>query len=106
MNILKHHVYYIYILTNPGKTMLYTGFTNSLTRRLEEHESNKGEPKTFAGRHYCHQLIYFEMFDNVNEAIAREKQIKRWSRKKKENLIDTTNPNWHSLNINFINVEE
>lgn len=103
---MKDHTYYVYILTNPGKTTLYIGITNSLTRRLQEHKNNRGDVKTFAGRNYCYQLIYFEIYQYVNEAIAREKQIKKWSRKKKEILINRGNPNWDFLNANFINVEE
>jgi len=95
------HIYFIYILTNPGKTTLYVGVTNNLTRRIKEHTENKGKFKTFAGRHYCNQLIYYEQFKYINNAIAREKQIKRWSRKKKENLIATMNPKWSILNAQF-----
>ncbi len=51
-------VYYVYILTNPGKTILYIGVTNNLQRRLDEHRANKGKPTTFAGKYYCHKLIY------------------------------------------------
>lgn len=103
---MKDHTYYVYILTNPGKTTLYIGITNSLARRLQEHKKNREDVKTFAGRNYCYQLIYFEIYQYVNEAIAREKQIKKWSRKKKEILINRGNPNWNFLNTNFINVEE
>ena len=99
---MRRHNYFIYILTNPGKTTLYVGVTNNLTRRLGEHIANKGQFKTFAGRYFCNQLIYFEQFKYINDAIAREKQIKRWSRKKKENLIATTNPKWLSLNAQFL----
>ncbi len=102
----RDYTFYVYILTNPTKTTLYVGFTNSLTRRLGQHRNNKGQFKTFAGRYHCYNLIYYEIFQYVNEAIAREKQIKRWSRAKKEALINTKNPNWHSLNLNFIGVEE
>lgn len=77
---------------------MYTGVINDLKRRLFEHQDNKGKTNTFAGRYYCYKLLYFEHFSDINHAIEREKQIKRWSRKKKENLINTTNPNWNSLN--------
>jgi len=102
----KDHTYYVYILTNPSKTVLYIGVTNSLTTRLIQHFENRGKKKTFAGRYSCYQLIYYEVYQYINEAIAREKQLKRWSRKKKETLINKENPNWNFLNANFINVEE
>ena len=92
--------YYVYILTNPGKTVLYIGVTNNLRRRLDEHRQNKGK-STFAGKYYCHKLIYYEEFRNINHAIEREKELKGWTRIKKENLIATMNPKWHALNMNF-----
>jgi putative endonuclease len=102
----RDYTFYVYILTNPSKSTLYIGFTNSLVRRLSEHKENRGKPKTFAGRNYCYLLIYYEVYQYVNNAIAREKQLKKWSRAKKEALIATMNPQWNSLNINFINVED
>ena len=90
--------YFIYITTNPAKTVLYTGVTNDLKRRLFEHHENKGDSRTFAGRFYCYNLIYFERFTDIDHAIEREKQIKNWTRKKKEYLINLTNPEWCSLN--------
>jgi len=97
----RKYIFYVYILTNPAKTTLYVGFTNNLERRLGEHLSNKGKWKTFAGRYFCHKLVYYEVHKYVNNAIAREKQIKRWRREKKEALINASNPNWHALNGNF-----
>ena len=102
----RDYTFYVYILTNPQKTMLYIGFTNSLVRRLPQHRDNRGKKETFAGRNFCYILIYYEVFQYVNDAIAREKQLKKWSRSKKEELIATKNPNWLSLNINFIDVED
>ena len=93
-----HHNYFIYITTNPAKTVLYVGVTNDLKRRMFEHLENKGVNKTFAGKFYCYNLLYYEHFTNIEHAIEREKQIKKWSRKKKEYLINLTNPEWHSLN--------
>lgn len=97
----REYIFYVYILTNPRKTSLYVGFTNNLARRLGEHFGNRGQFKTFAGRVYCYNLIYYETFKYVNNAIAREKEIKRWSRRKKEDLINSTNPNWLTLNKQF-----
>ncbi len=90
--------YYIYIITNPSRTVLYTGITNHLQRRLQEHLANKGNPSTFAGKYFCHLLLYYEKFSSPEEAIKREKQIKSWSRKKKEVLIRSVNPEWKPLN--------
>jgi putative endonuclease len=81
--------------------VLYIGITNDLERRLSEHFENKGNPKTFAGKYGCHYLIYFERFPNARFAIEREKELKKWSRVKKENLIRTMNPNWRFLNEEF-----
>ena len=90
--------YYVYITTNPTRTTLYIGITNALSRRLYGHYENRGKPKTFAGRYYCHNLIYYETFSYVKDALFREKQIKKWNRKKKEELIATMNPSWQFLN--------
>lgn len=92
------HQYYIYIVTNPEKGVLYTGITNNLVRRLAEHRFNKGKDETFAGRYYCYNLIYYELFQYVKDAIAREKEIKGWRRQKKLDLIKTMNPQWTFLN--------
>jgi putative endonuclease len=90
--------FYVYIITNPVKTVLYVGVTNDLTRRLYEHTENKGNKNTFAGKYYCFNLVYFEHFTHINYAIAREKEIKKWRREKKELLIATVNPEWRFLN--------
>jgi putative endonuclease len=90
--------FHIYIVTNPGRKVLYTGVTNNLAQRLIEHYSNRGQIQTFAGKFYCYNLIYYENFQYINEAIRREKEIKGWSRKKKIELIKTMNPDWTFLN--------
>ena len=94
----KQYQFYVYIVTNRQRTVLYTGVTNNLAQRLIEHYSNRGQHKTFAGKFYCYNLIYYESFKYVNDAIAREKEIKGWSRKKKLDLIKTMNPDWTFLN--------
>jgi putative endonuclease len=94
----KHH-YYTYITTNPQRTVLYVGVTNSLSRRLTEHYLNRGHPGTFAGKFYCYNLIYYEEFQYINNAIAREKELKGWKREKKLALIKTSNPDWTFLNV-------
>jgi putative endonuclease len=90
--------YIVYILTNKLKTVLYTGVTNSLKDRIIEHYKNSGNPKTFAGKYYAHFLLYYESFDHIIDAIRREKEIKGWSRKKKMQLINTSNPELMFLN--------
>ena len=89
---MKIYPYFIYITTNPGRTVLYVGVTNDLTTRMQQHFENRGNPETFAGKYYCYNLLYWESFQRIQEAIAREKEIKGWSREKKEELIATTNP--------------
>jgi putative endonuclease len=90
--------YFVYITTNPDKTVLYVGMTNNLLRRMTEHEKNKGNPETFAGEYYCYNLIWYERHVKPAHAINREKQIKRWGREKKEFLIREFNPTWEILN--------
>ena len=94
--------YYVYIMTNKQKNMLYVGVTNSLGRRIYEHE--KGLIKGFTKKYNCHYLIYFEQFTNINLAIKREKEIKGWRRKKKDALIATTNPQLKFLNDKVISL--
>jgi putative endonuclease len=89
--------FYIYITTNPNKTTLYTGVTNDLEIRIDQHYQNRGNKTTFAGRYFCYKLIYWERFPDINDAIAREKEIKGWGRAKKKDLIKTLNPNWNTL---------
>ena len=84
--------------TNPQRAAIYVGMSNTLTQRLIEHYLNRGNPKTFAGRFYCYNLVYFEYDQFVDNAIAREKEIKGWSRKKKKQLIAERNPKWTFLN--------
>lgn len=90
--------YYVYIITNLSKSTLYIGVTNNLSLRVDQHANNKGEKDSFAGRYYCHYLIYYESFADVKQAIAREKEIKKWRREKKVHLIGSTNPTWQFLN--------
>jgi len=94
--------FYVYIVTNPEKSVLYAGVTNDLSRRLYEHKENKGKPNTFAGKYYCYNLVYYEHFSHIEYAIAREKEIKKWRREKKDLLIESENPNWNFLNDDVI----
>ena len=91
--------YVVYILTNKNKTTLYIGVTNNLQRRLSEHYfDSQNFKKSFAGKYNCYNLVYYETFLDVKNAIIREKEIKKWNRKKKENLINSLNPEWRFLN--------
>jgi putative endonuclease len=85
-------LYYVYILTNHTKNVLYIGVTNDLKRRLREHEGNRGESKTFAGRYYAYKLVYYEIFNSIRDAIAREKELKKMTRAEKFELIKSKNP--------------
>lgn len=93
---MRFHNYYVYILTNKNKTVLYVGVTNDLKRRLYEHEN--GTLPAFTKRYNCHFIIYYEHFQFIEHAIDREKEIKKWRREKKERLIASRNPDWEFLN--------
>ena len=90
---------YVYITTNPGKSVLYTGITNDLNRRMIEHFQSRGDRKKFVGKYYCYNLIYYEYFTEIRQAIQREKEIKNMTNKKKRDLINTINPNWKFISI-------
>ncbi|WP_340199352.1 GIY-YIG nuclease family protein [Ascidiimonas sp. W6] len=90
---------FVYIVTNKNKTVLYTGVTNNLSRRLEEHyKYSEHGSKSFTGRYNCYYLLYYEAFEGMEEAIKREKEIKKWRRDKKIRLIESINPQWEFLN--------
>ena len=88
-------MYYVYLMTNYTNTVVYTGVTNNLERRVFEHK-NKLQ-KGFTQRYNIKKLIYFETTSNIISAIEREKQIKGWTRQKKNELVNTTNPKWNDL---------
>jgi putative endonuclease len=87
--------YYVYILTNATNHVLYTGVTNDLYRRVEDHRL--GIHKGFTKRYHVYKLVYYEVFEDVGDAIAREKQIKAGSRQGKLDLINSMNPEWKDL---------
>ena len=87
--------YYVYLLTNANHTVLYTGVTNDLARRVAEHKA--GIHEGFTKKYNVHKLVYFETYGSINDAIAREKQIKAGSRAKKLELINAGNPGWEEL---------
>ena len=87
--------YYVYILTNKRNTVLYTGVTNNLKKRVYEHKNKLASG--FTKKYNINKLVYYEVFDDVYNAITREKQIKGGSRKKKLALITTKNSTWSDL---------
>jgi len=87
-------LYYVYIMASRSG-VLYTGVTNDLNRRVGEHK--EGQIPGFTKKYKVTRLVYFESMQEVNAAIAREKQIKRWRREKKVKLIETINPGWDDL---------
>ena len=87
--------YYIYLLTNYNNKVLYTGVTNDLKRRVQEHADKLIDG--FTKQYNIYKLVYFEETNDVKKAIAREKEIKGWSRAKKNELIESMNPEWNNL---------
>ena len=95
--------YYIYIVTNQNKTVLYIGLTNNIQRRLSQHYfDSENAKKSFAGKYNCFYLVYYQVFEDINAAIKREKEIKGWRREKKNQLISEFNPNWDFLNHDVV----
>jgi putative endonuclease len=86
----------VYILTNSRHTVLYTGVSNDLIRRIYEHKTGLNS-NSFTSKYNLTKLVYFESYHSIEEAIAREKQIKGGSRKGKEDLINSINPEWKDL---------
>ena len=87
--------YYVYILANKNNSTIYIGVTNDLVRRIYEHKNNV--VKGFTQKYNVHKLVYFEQTENIENAIIREKQLKNYSRERKEELINNVNPNWEDL---------
>ena len=85
--------YYVYMMTNKYQNVLYTGVTNDLIRRVYEHRNHLLKD-SFTARYHVDKLVYFEITEDVNSAIAREKQIKSWNRAKKDALVNSQNPTW------------
>ena len=90
---------YVYILTNKLHTVLYVGVTTCLSRRMKEHVAGLS---AFTRRYNVHKLIYVEEYSVIRDAIAREKQIKSWSRKRKMELVDSRNPLWKDLSNGIV----
>ena len=91
--------YYVYILASKRNGVLYIGVTNNLTKRVYEHKNDLVEG--FTSRYKVHTLVYFEETSDINSAILREKQIKKWNRSWKIRIIEDINPTWNDLYSNF-----
>ena len=87
--------YYVYIMTNKPRGVLYVGVTNDIARRTYEH--GLGQGSTFTKRYNLTKLVYVEVFDYIEEAILREKRLKNWHRDWKLSLIESVNPQWNDL---------
>ncbi|PCJ86885.1 MAG: hypothetical protein COA54_07225 [Thiotrichaceae bacterium] len=87
--------YYVYLITNWNNKVLYIGVTNNLERRLYEHKNKL--LKGFTEKYNVNKLVYFEQTNNIESAITREKEIKKWRREKKNTLIESTNNKWEDL---------
>lgn len=95
------HQYYVYIITNKKNGVLYIGMTNDLERRIFEHKHKLIDG--FSKRYNLSKLIYYETYSQVQDAILREKRLKKWKRDWKINLILKENPNWNDLSLNWDN---
>lgn len=91
--------YFVYILANWDGSVVYTGVTNNLERRLHEHRA--GHVRGFASKYKTTRLVYFEQTSDPSSAITREKQIKSWRRNKKNALVATLNPEWKDLSLDW-----
>jgi putative endonuclease len=97
--------YYVYIMSNGRHTVLYTGVTNDLENRVFDHKV-KRDKKAFTAKYNCDQLVYYEEFGDIKEAIHREKQLKKYLRKWKEELITNTNSEWKDLSEGWYDAKE
>jgi len=96
---MKIHLYYVYILTNKSNRVLYVGVTSDLQNRVLEHKLKIH--KGFTARYGCNKLVYYEEYQWIQDAIAREKQLKAGSRQKKVDLIVAENPSWVDLSADW-----
>jgi len=86
----------VYIVGNHSHTVLYIGVTSNICARIAEHKEKK-YPDSFTAKYNCNKLLFYESFGRIEEAIMREKQMKKWKRKWKEHVISTMNPEWKDL---------
>jgi len=98
---LEHH-YYVYLMTNWNNKVMYVGITNNLERRVYEHKQKL--VKGFTEKYKVNKLVYFEETGDVWAALAREKEIKKWRREKKNNLVQSLNPRWIDLSEGWFKI--
>ena len=92
---MKDYTFYVYILTNWNNKVMYVGMTNNLQRRMYEHKNQQVDG--FTKKYNVHKLVYYEKTTDIHAAIAREKEIKKWRREKKNKLVNSGNPEWKEL---------
>jgi len=91
---------FVYFMTNKHNTVIYIGVSSNLKKRVWEHK-NGIDKANFTFKHNCHKLVYYEAFADIRYAIAREKQLKNWKRKWKNDLVAKENPGWQDLSIQW-----
>jgi putative endonuclease len=92
---VRDDLFFVYMMTNRTRSVLYTGVTNDLRRRVSEHQLGIGG--VFTNHYLVHTLVYYETYPSVVAAITREKQIKSWNRKRKNKLVESRNPKWEPM---------
>ena len=97
---MRAHQYWVYMVTNKSNTVLYTGVSNDIQQRLFDHRTGSDQA-SFAWRYQCWKLVCMEEFNDIKEAIAREKQLKNWKRVWKDALIAKENPSWRDLSADW-----
>jgi len=97
--MVSDKTYYIYLMTNWNHRVMYVGVTNDLVRRVYEHKNKLMEG--FTSRYNINKLVYFENTEDIHTALAREKEIKRWRREKKDALVQALNSDWRDLSEDF-----
>ena len=100
---MREYNFYVYIMASKSR-VIYTGMTNALSRRVFEHKT--GRIPGFTEKYKVHRLVYFESWQYVRSAIAREKEIKHWTRQRRVELIESTNPTWEDLAENWFTTDE
>ncbi len=96
---MREHNYYVYIISNKHNNVLYIGVTNNLERRMYEHKNKLIDG--FSKKYNCNKLVWFEHTECIEGAILKEKQMKKWKREFKENVIKEMNPEWRDLSLDF-----
>ena len=97
---MERKSYYVYILTNWNNKVIYAGITSNLVMRLHEHKNKN--IKGFTKKYNANRLVYYEETSDVLAAIAREKEIKKWRREKKDKLVESMNPDWKDLSESWV----